>query len=309
VAMLLVCLALAATALGRERRPRECDVGSTAGCDDGDPCTTDVCAGTHCMHTPATGPACDDHDGCTEHDRCEAGRCVGTPVACEDDGFSCTDDVCLAGRCMHVPVAGRCVPVDACTTAVCTPGRADADSAGCAPGRPLSDGHECGEDGDACTDDVCAAGHCSHPPVEDQATCGAVEGAFRHALALEGSAAALTVAVATEASGTLAAHLGDVERALAEIARTLAGKTSTARAGDGGTGTPVQRRARIALALLGDMRGDLTAIVRAARRAAPTARVGGTVGVMRRTRALVRGTRVLAAELRRLLGVKGSFVR
>src|SRR5262249_29262561 len=119
VAMLLVCLALAATALGREDRPRGCDVGSTAGCDDGDPCTTDVCAGTHCRHTPATGPACDDHDGCTEHDHCEAGRCVGTPVTCEDDGFSCTDDVCLAGRCTHVPVAARCVPADACTTAVC----------------------------------------------------------------------------------------------------------------------------------------------------------------------------------------------
>ncbi len=59
-------------------------------CDDGNPCTSDVCepAGTGCTHAPAAG-ACHDDDDCTA-DSCVDGACVsdiGTP-----DGVTCAYD-------------------------------------------------------------------------------------------------------------------------------------------------------------------------------------------------------------------------
>ncbi|MBN1774749.1 MAG: hypothetical protein JXB32_26055, partial [Deltaproteobacteria bacterium] len=57
-------------------------------CDDGDPCTLDLCDPTGaCLNPPAP-------DG----------------TACDDDGDPCSQDVCMAGTCVH-PVA-----VDCCTT-------------------------------------------------------------------------------------------------------------------------------------------------------------------------------------------------
>jgi hypothetical protein len=45
-------------------------------CDDGDPCTTDLCTAGVCQ----TAPACDDGDPCTT-DACDAGTCSVTSVA------------------------------------------------------------------------------------------------------------------------------------------------------------------------------------------------------------------------------------
>ncbi|HEX7478529.1 MAG TPA: C-type lectin domain-containing protein [Polyangiales bacterium] len=58
-------------------------IDATASCSDGDPCTTDSCAG---------------------------GSCVGTPINCSDSD-SCTTDYCSAGQCNHV---GHCSPNAAC---------------------------------------------------------------------------------------------------------------------------------------------------------------------------------------------------
>jgi subtilisin family serine protease len=45
------------------------------GCDDGNPCTDDVCdPGTGCQHAPNTG-ACSDGTECTVADRCGGGQC------------------------------------------------------------------------------------------------------------------------------------------------------------------------------------------------------------------------------------------
>ena len=49
-------------------------------CDDGNPCTDDVCAGAlGCDILPNTA-ACDDGDACTEGDQCTFGVCKGTAV-------------------------------------------------------------------------------------------------------------------------------------------------------------------------------------------------------------------------------------
>ena len=50
-------------------------------CDDGNPCTTDLCDATSgCSSTPNT-KACNDGNVCTTGDTCSAGKCVGTPKA------------------------------------------------------------------------------------------------------------------------------------------------------------------------------------------------------------------------------------
>ncbi|MEC9072636.1 MAG: hypothetical protein VX938_09670, partial [Myxococcota bacterium] len=63
-------------------------------CDDGNPCTTDLCEGEGgCVNQPLDQGECLDGDACTQGDHCEAGVCVGAPVPC-DDGNGCTDDAC-----------------------------------------------------------------------------------------------------------------------------------------------------------------------------------------------------------------------
>ncbi len=61
-------------------------------CDDGNPCTDDVCDATTgaCTYTPLDGIACDDGEACTVSDACQATTCAGTLLACEAGcGSSC----------------------------------------------------------------------------------------------------------------------------------------------------------------------------------------------------------------------------
>ncbi len=109
----------------------DCD-GKTDGvpCSDDSPCTTDTCGGgAGCLHTPASGAACDDGSACTQGDACVGGVCVaGQPVAC-GDGNPCTNDSCDVAK--------------GCTTTA-------------------ADGVACDADGSACSQgDVCAAGKCA----------------------------------------------------------------------------------------------------------------------------------------------------
>ncbi|MGM0576280.1 MAG: hypothetical protein ACQEXJ_11170 [Myxococcota bacterium] len=154
-------------------------------CDDGNPCTDDLCTVSGCHHLPTVGP-CDDGDPCTQGEACAAGTCGGgKPLSC-DDLNPCTVDACdpEAGGCAHVPVAdgatcgagdacvgdgvcqdGVCVdlaPVTCpepgpCATATCLPGEGCVDKA--AP-----DGTPC-DDGDPCTSGgTCEAGACASMP-------------------------------------------------------------------------------------------------------------------------------------------------
>jgi hypothetical protein len=77
-----------AGAVAHDNRPDTPGVGSTSlrhielsRCDDGDPCTVDLCdpaeaAGMAC----SSAPRCDDGDPATT-DACSAGACVFTPIA------------------------------------------------------------------------------------------------------------------------------------------------------------------------------------------------------------------------------------
>jgi hypothetical protein len=85
--------------------------GTGIDCDDGNPCTADLCdPATGCDNdgTGITDP-CDDNDACTENDVCQgdaAGTCSGPPVDC-DDNDPCTEDSCnpVIG-CVHDPIPG-----------------------------------------------------------------------------------------------------------------------------------------------------------------------------------------------------------
>src|SRR5205085_2870179 len=160
-----------------------------------------------------------------------------------------TDEACVGGRCQHVPSDARCVPAETCASATCSPQAAGHDAAGCTPGPARADGEECAEDGDACTDDVCAGARCTHPAVfANRASCVAVQAAFQLALALEGDARAM---LATAAVAPVATRVDTVRSGLDRVARALAGKETGPAATPGQLAdTPVRARARLALAIL-----------------------------------------------------------
>lgn len=123
-------------------RPISCV--SPTECDDGDPCTLDVCVGAVCGHRPE----CWDVDGTTA-DTCSDGSCTHTAID-PDDGRDCTSDTldpCLGA--LHQPNDGTCnetcalavpVPVGA-TVSGTTSGASFALSSSCAgslsPGRDV----------------------------------------------------------------------------------------------------------------------------------------------------------------------------
>ena len=111
-------------------------------------CQAAACEPTtgECTLEPAhSGFACEDSDGCTVGDKCEAGLCMSGPSAvCMDDN-PCTDDSCDPGAgCLFAPNQASCFDGDLCTTS-------DGCANGiCQPGAPLN----C-DDGNPCTDDSC----------------------------------------------------------------------------------------------------------------------------------------------------------
>ncbi len=118
-------------------------------CDDKNDCSIDFCTTDGvCTHTPVGVGPCSDGDACTLGDSCAGETCVGTPKSC-DDTNPCTSDACTpGGQCSHVAVSG------ACATGTCFQG------ACCTPKCALGDGgaKECGDDGCGGTCGTCAAG-------------------------------------------------------------------------------------------------------------------------------------------------------
>ncbi len=122
----------------------KCVPGQPVQCDDGNPCTLDLCdviAG--CAHA-AVGGACDDGNPCTLSDACMDGKCVAGAMFDCDDGNPCTQDQCdPSGKCQHNPVLGLCNDGNACTSG---------DT--CQAGKCVGTGVDC-DDGNPCTDDLC----------------------------------------------------------------------------------------------------------------------------------------------------------
>jgi hypothetical protein len=117
-----------------------CLRGRPLNCSDGNPCTLDLCdpVGGCQGHTPAPGTPCNDNNPCTVGDVCDAAATCqpGSPLIC-NDGRECTIDTCNpTSGCVFTPRAGSCT-----------------------------------DDGNPCTDDVCAGRACTHPAKPDTTPC------------------------------------------------------------------------------------------------------------------------------------------
>jgi|GEM_PF-3283829 len=127
-------------------------------CDDGNPCTDDVCDPVQgCVNTNNTA-SCDDGDNCTENDVCSGGSCAGAAKDC-GDGDLCTDDVCDAGTGDCSNPAKTCDDANGCTDDSCDVSTGDCINA--------NNTAAC-DDGDGCTEnDVCAGGSCQSGTAKD----------------------------------------------------------------------------------------------------------------------------------------------
>jgi hypothetical protein len=167
------------------------DPANCGGCDIVCPRTTcqiGVCAQGSCGLAPdpnALGASCNDGDGCTLNDVCQAdGSCAGAPVVCAAIDQCHDAGVCnpATGVCSNPAKANgapcndgnACTQSDSCQNGVCTSGApmvctasdqchdagvCDAQTGQCT-NPPKADGAAC-DDGDACTQtDICQGGVC-----------------------------------------------------------------------------------------------------------------------------------------------------
>ncbi len=144
-----------------------CVPGQALECDDADSCTSDGCVAGACSNvTLPLGSPCDDDDSCTEADTCTADGCVGDPGIVCDDGNPCTLDACTDGACTATPLADA---------SPCDAGDPCAVTSACTEGECLTVQAKDCDDGNECTQDLCAQGVCDHPPVADGTLCGSGE--------------------------------------------------------------------------------------------------------------------------------------
>lgn len=155
-----------------DSRTRSCLPHVPVDCDDGNPCTADSCnpATGGCENSPRSG-SCDDSDSCTPDDHCVEGRCFGTPTpgccieaADCDDLNGCTNDSCTGGQCEHSAVT--CDDGNACTVDTCNP-----TGGACVFASILCD------DANPCTVDSCdPTNGCLNQPTSCQCTLGSDQG-------------------------------------------------------------------------------------------------------------------------------------
>ncbi len=129
--------------------------GAPIDCDDGNPCSLDLCLpASGCLYKTPVLP-CDDGNPCTHSDACAAGECLGQPLACHDAN-PCTLDSCdpVTGECLHLPIDWPCDDASLCTTGDV-----------CVLGACVGQGLSC-DDGNPCTTDSCQPqSGCTHSPL------------------------------------------------------------------------------------------------------------------------------------------------
>ena len=145
----------------------QCVPGPAVNCNDGNPCTDDLCKpDSGCVYQANTAP-CNDGNACTTSDVCDQTQCIGTNLQSCDDSDACNgvetcnpQTGCVAGTPLICDDQNACNGQESCDPAAgCLPGEplvcddnnacdgketCDPDK-GCVPGQPL----DC-EDGDAC---------------------------------------------------------------------------------------------------------------------------------------------------------------
>lgn len=155
-------------------------IGTVTLCDDGNPCTVDLCApGAGCFFQTAVKLPCDDGNPCTQNDFCIEGVCHGGNPVCFDNN-PCTEDICSeTGECEYLAAEPNtvcddndpCTENDVCTSGFCkgTPkvctnpsvcAKSFCDVTGACKTTVVESGTNC-NDGDFCTyGDTCNNGIC-----------------------------------------------------------------------------------------------------------------------------------------------------
>ena len=111
-------------------------------CNDGNPCTSDICSAGLCVHElRADGITCDDGLFCTLVDTCLGGACVGAGTPCPDSP-RCNESTDSCVQCLTAGDCGGTTPLCDPATNQCV---ACLNAADCA-------------DGNACTTDICQIG-------------------------------------------------------------------------------------------------------------------------------------------------------
>ena len=150
-------------------------------CDDGDPCTHDICTPTiGCSHDPACAPnevcllgdclrPCQNTSACGPAETCRDGACQQGCFADAEcsDGDACTSDSCDANfNCVHDPVV--CSLFETCVRGLCKDS-CDDDS-GCGGTHSCVEGgcvENCMSQLDCAQNEVCEDGTCLAPTEED----------------------------------------------------------------------------------------------------------------------------------------------
>lgn len=159
-----------------------------AHCNDGSDCTVDSCGpdGTCNNVKPdptccATNAECTDNNACTV-DSCdpETGKCKHAPPPGMCCGISdcpeipcMTTPACNLGTCKYGPIFGcctanaDCADDNSCTTGVCTASKCTHVPTPAAP-NCCDVADDCPDDGDPCTQRICASGKCAVTPLCNQ---------------------------------------------------------------------------------------------------------------------------------------------
>ena len=141
----------------------ECAGKSLLGCDDANPCTTDLCTAAGGCDSKANKFVCEDGDQCTYDDKCVAGACKSGPVNACDDGNVCTKDSCnKQSGCVNQKQTGTPCPDDKLCTA----------NEKCVAGACKVEPKDC-DDNNPCTKDTCGeTTDCENTALADETACG-----------------------------------------------------------------------------------------------------------------------------------------
>jgi hypothetical protein len=150
-------LALGASACGVDQSGVPC--ASAAECDDGNPCTTDVCLKSGCASSAlADGPSAQPQtSGDCHRVVCKAGAIAleDDPTDTVDDDDECTDDSCINGVPAHLPAKDGTVCHLPGAAGVCTVGVCQFPV--CGIQFPCNDGNPCTADGCDAAANACIA--------------------------------------------------------------------------------------------------------------------------------------------------------
>ena len=141
----------------------QCSVHAGDPCQDGLECNNGTCneVDDNCF-VPEGTPCTDDSNVCTDNECNGLGVCAAQPNsdACDDGLFCNGDDQCSGGSC-SLHTGDSCPDGPECTLAC------DEQEDTCA----IPSGTPCSTDGNACTNDVCLNGECTHSTIPGCQVC------------------------------------------------------------------------------------------------------------------------------------------